>query len=153
MRLNDFIERIHLTWSHWIAHFEKFPSIDSEETDQSLTLLLPDRKIYLFNMHAGMQQLWMSSPISGGRHFASSPEEVLVGAITDALPIINSPLNSLKSDDMLGNFYWRDTRNGQIIEDVLNQEFEADHGIQLALTSAQRYPTGSPSSRYGKIMA
>jgi frataxin-like iron-binding protein CyaY len=50
---------------------------------RSLTLLLPDRKIYLFNVHAGMQQLWMSSPISGGRHFASSPEEVLVSPITD----------------------------------------------------------------------
>jgi frataxin len=34
-----------------------------------LTISLPNRKQFIVNKHAPTQQLWLSSPVSGGLHF------------------------------------------------------------------------------------
>ena len=48
---------------------EAYSHLDCEEGQDFLSIDLGDGRVYLFNIHKGMQQLWMSSPFSGGRHF------------------------------------------------------------------------------------
>lgn len=43
--------------------------IDAEFADGVLTVVLPDGKQFLVNRHKPTQQLWLSSPLSGGLHF------------------------------------------------------------------------------------
>jgi frataxin-like iron-binding protein CyaY len=125
MQSRDFIDLVQTTWAHWMVRFQDFTDIDWEETAQSLSVILPDQRIYLFNMHTGMQQLWLSSPISGGRHFTYCA----------AQPTLSTHPCFENSTD-LGPFYWHDTRSNEIIEMVLNAEFKEHHGIDLKLTGA-----------------
>lgn len=100
-----------------MPHLESFSELDCEETGQSLLIKMPDRRVYLFNMHTILQQLWMSSPISGGRHFMATQNH----------PQERSPL------------LWHDTRNHEQIEHVLNQEFARSYAIPLQLSPAIFY--------------
>jgi frataxin-like iron-binding protein CyaY len=112
MHKNFFIEQVQATWDHWLAHLESVSEIDCEDTGQSLLIKMPDHRVYLFNMHTILQQLWMSSPISGGRHF-----------------VVHQ-----KCSDKPSPLHWQDTRNGESIENVLNQEFAAFYQIPLQLS-------------------
>lgn len=40
-----------------------------------LTLELPTGQHYVISKHAPSQQIWLSSPISGGLHFSYNPED------------------------------------------------------------------------------
>lgn len=44
-------------------------AMEVEYADGVITVELPDGKTYIINKHSAMQQIWMSSPISGGVHF------------------------------------------------------------------------------------
>lgn len=44
--------------------------LDAEVEQGSLTLTLPSGKQYVVSKHAPSKQLWLSSPVSGGLHFA-----------------------------------------------------------------------------------
>jgi frataxin-like iron-binding protein CyaY len=114
MESRDFIELVQATWVHWLNHLQDFPQIDCEESTQSLTVVLPDQRVYLFNMHTGLQQLWLSSPFSGGRHFTYCKGKT--------------------GGNGFGPWNWHDTRNNEIIERVLNDEFKIHYGIALHLT-------------------
>ena len=134
----DFILKVQNTWIQWMDVLETIEALDCEETPQSLTILLPSphhdgsnspdwskRPTYLFNQHAGLEQLWMSSPISGGRHFICHPEEQ------------NADTHNLHR---VMFFNWVDTRNGEIIEHVLNQELQRYWGIELQLNHRHKIP-------------
>ena len=55
---------------HHIADLcDLIKGLDYEEDETSLTIELGRGRTYLFNIHNGLHQLWMASPISGGRHF------------------------------------------------------------------------------------
>ena len=129
MQSRDFIELVQATWAHWMIRFQDFSDIDCEETAQSLSVILPDQRIYLFNIHTGMQQLWLSSPISGGRHFIYSAAKTIH-------PIAASFTDTASVRTSLARYSWHDTRNNEIIETVLNNEFKESHGIDLRLTNA-----------------
>lgn len=43
--------------------------LDTELADGVLTILLPSGKQFLVNRHKPSQQIWLSSPLSGGLHF------------------------------------------------------------------------------------
>lgn len=78
-----------------ILFLEKKQLLDYEETPESLTLYLSPHKTYLFNLQAVLEQVWLSSPFSGGRHFTHKKEE------------------------------WIDTRTGEEIFSVLLREIES----------------------------
>ena len=44
--------------------------IDMELAGGILQVALPEGKTYLINKHAASRQIWVSSPLSGGLHFA-----------------------------------------------------------------------------------
>jgi len=48
--------------------------IDMDLDDGALTLTLPDESQYVINKHFPTQQMWLSSPISGGLHFTYNEE-------------------------------------------------------------------------------
>ena len=145
MHTNRFKTLVHSTWEYWQKHLDRFPEIDWEETEESMTILMPDGRKYLFNRHTGMQQLWMASPISGGRHFSLMGQ----GGFSNANP--QDPMQCLHrslmaytghdasahpgaSDDFA---YWTDTRNGESIESVVNKEFASHWNIALDLQPFQ----------------
>lgn len=43
--------------------------LETELADGVLTVMLPGGKQFLVNRHRPTQQLWLSSPLSGGLHF------------------------------------------------------------------------------------
>ena len=65
----SFTDQAQLFLDRLARRIELVPSLDYEDTHESLMLYLPDKRIYLFNIHNGTEQLWLSSPFSGGRHF------------------------------------------------------------------------------------
>lgn len=44
--------------------------LDMELAGGILRIALPEGKTYLINKHAASRQIWVSSPLSGGLHFA-----------------------------------------------------------------------------------
>ena len=87
---------------YMLAHqIESIPGLDYDEAEHALTIHLPDQRVYLFNIHQGMEQLWLSSPFSGGRHF------------------------------YYHNSCWLDTRTGDARLSVLKQEILTHYQISL----------------------
>jgi len=128
MDTHEFIERIQHTWIQWMHSLENIHALDCEETAQSLSIILPNHKTYLFNQHSGLQQLWMSSPISGGRHFVSrieDPKNLDENACAQTKPMF---------------FNWVDTRSHKIIESYLNEEFQKYWNIDLNLNHRHAVP-------------
>jgi len=70
--------------------------LDVELREGVLTVELPDGRQILANRHAPTRQIWLSSPLSGARHFAGD-----------------------------GRGGWRDTRDGRALADVLVEDFAA----------------------------
>jgi frataxin-like iron-binding protein CyaY len=143
MHTNHFKSLVQSTWAYWQQHLDRFPEIDWEETEESMTILMPDGRKYLFNRHTGMQQLWMASPISGGRHFAmmghgdcSRPQihgQDSTQCLQRSLLAYSGHGGDAPShQDTSGNkVYWTDTRNGEIIESVVNAEFTSHWNMIL----------------------
>jgi frataxin len=72
-------------------------AIDLE--DGVLRLEMPDGRVFLFNRHSPLKQLWLSSPLSGAWHFTYAPFV----------------------DKKIGD--WRSTRGDKIsLYDLLNRE-------------------------------
>ncbi len=69
--------------------------VELEESSMGLKIILPDQKIYVIHGHLDLQQLWVSSPLSGGWHFVLDP--------------------------ILGQ--WKDTRGHQTLEEFFLKEF------------------------------
>lgn len=138
----DFTALVQGTWIHWMGTLEKIKEIDCEETQQSLSIILPDGRVYLFNIHSGMRQLWMSSPVSGGHHFVFSQgnrdEETALGdtlnALVPSLSMEKQEGVTLEKEGCGQNFYWCNTRTHEAVEDILNREFLEKYGISLNLT-------------------
>ena len=148
MHTNHFKSLVQSTWAYWQQHIDRFPEIDWEETEESMTILLPDRRKYLFNRHTGMQQLWMASPISGGRHFSLRGQENSLACkphrqdhgqclhralIAHTLQDSDDIDKAEHTDASLHSAYWTDTRNGDIVELVLNAEFSSQWDLALHL--------------------
>ena len=70
MTSDDFHSHIHLFFDKLSKVLEPLSRIDYDEMPGFFMVTLPDTRVYLFNIYEPLQQLWMSSPISGGRHFA-----------------------------------------------------------------------------------
>ncbi len=51
--------------------------IDSDFHDGVINIVLPDGQEFVINKHSPTQQIWMSSPNSGARHFVYNEEENL----------------------------------------------------------------------------
>lgn len=67
--MDSFIDRA-TDCMHYIADMcDKIPGTDYEDDRDSLTIHFTNGYTYLFNIHKGLQQLWVASPFSGGRHF------------------------------------------------------------------------------------
>ena len=126
---HDFISRVQRTWVQWMNALETLDTLDCEETAQSFSIILPNHKIYLFNQHTGLQQLWMSSPISGGRHFVCR---------THGSSVDPEDTACTQKDGMF--FNWVDTRNHKIIESYLNEEFKKYWNIDLHLDHRHAVP-------------
>ncbi len=84
---------------HIAQQVETISCLDYDEAEHSLTIHLPDQRVYLFNIHQGMEQVWLSSPFSGGRHF-----------------FYQAPS-------------WMDTRSGEDLLTVLKTELETQYHI------------------------
>ena len=52
-----------------IQFLEKNTELDWEETENSLSIQFPDQSVFLLNLYAPMEQIWISYPTLGGRHF------------------------------------------------------------------------------------
>ena len=150
MRTNHFKSLVQSTWAYWQQHIDRFPEIDWEETQESMTILMPDGRKYLFNRHTGMQQLWMASPISGGRHFSMMTQGVGSETIADGQAdgqCVRPPFIAHTGSDEVNQTdyprasgcpaYWTDTRNGEIIESVMNTELASHWNIALDLQPFQ----------------
>ena len=145
MHTNRFKPLVHSTWAYWQQHLDRFPEIDWEETEESMTILMPDGRKYLFNRHSGMQQLWMASPISGGRHFSLMGQgDFSAPNPQDHRQCLHRSVMAYTGHDTSahpgasGNFaYWTDTRNGEIIESVVNEECSSHWNIVLDLQPFQ----------------
>ena len=154
MSIHYFTRCIQSTWQHWQKTIEVLPALDWEESPESLTIIMPDGRKYLFNQHTGMQQLWMASPISGGRHFSltqkASPSTHCVQNLSytsghssafstqkiHTPEWIQSNQETTHNQDnvnhaMDSNRYWMDTRNQEIIETILNNEFSKNWDVDL----------------------
>lgn len=85
----------------WVHTLEQVPheDVDYDDTQDAITVRMPDGRVYVVHIHFTMQQIWVSSPVSGGRHFAWH-EGV-----------------------------WMDTRNGQDLWDMWAQEWREAFGI------------------------
>ena len=84
---------------HVAQQIETIDRLDYDETEHSLTIHLPDQRVYLFNIHQGMEQVWLSSPFSGGRHFSYQMPS------------------------------WSDTRSGEDLLTVLKTELQTHYHI------------------------
>lgn len=75
--------------------------LETELSDGILTATLPSGKQFLVNRHKPSQQLWLSSPLSGGLHFdyndASQSWELANGSRLDTL--LRAELETLLSED------------------------------------------------------
>lgn len=80
---------------------QRLAHVDYDETPESFLMTLPDGRIYLFNAYKPLEQLWMSSPISGGRHFIYKEGQ------------------------------WVDTRNTESIWEILTKELRQAYGYEL----------------------
>lgn len=50
-------------------------TLDTDFIDGVLTIILPDGGEYVINKHDASAQIWVSSPISGARHFSYDNDE------------------------------------------------------------------------------
>ena len=90
----SFLEKI-------MGELDKIQILDYDDSPESLTVVLPDQRVYLFNIHQPLSQLWVSSPFSGGRHFSYLAP------------------------------HWTDTRNGEQLSAVLKKEWGVFFHLQL----------------------
>jgi|GEM_PF-3798786 len=146
MHTNHFKSLVQSTWAYWQQRIERFPEIDWEETAESMTILMPDGRKYLFNRHTGMQQLWMASPISGGRHFSMMTQGIGSATIADDQCVRPSFITHTGFDAFHQTeyprasgclAYWTDTRNREIIESVMNTELASHWNMVLDLQPFQ----------------
>lgn len=50
-------------------------ALEIDLIDGTLTIELPDAKQYVISKHEASEQIWLSSPISGGSHFSYDEED------------------------------------------------------------------------------
>ena len=77
MEKNDFIQYVHDTFQHLLDCLEEQLGDESEIEVQetSLQITLSSGKTWLLNRHAPRQEIWLSSPITGGIHFRFDPKQ------------------------------------------------------------------------------
>lgn len=49
--------------------------LDVDATGDSLSIEFPDGSKYLINIHASSNEIWVSSPLTGGSHFSYDDDE------------------------------------------------------------------------------
>ena len=81
--------------------------IDVEMNNGVLTVELEDGRTFVLNKHAPMQQIWLSSPLSGASHYGYDDASSL----------------------------WQSTRDTRELTSTLTDDF-AQAGVQLALTTS-----------------
>lgn len=53
-----------------VSHIEaQVPDCIHDQTEGRLTLTLPDNSCYLLHQNNVLQQIWLSSPVSGAHHY------------------------------------------------------------------------------------
>lgn len=93
-----FVEHVSHLIEELIAEFSPLESYGldlDDETSTSLRIRLPDGKTYIIGPYEPLEQVWVSSPFSGGRHFT------------------------------LYRGHWQDTRCGADLKQVLQSELAA----------------------------
>jgi len=56
-------------------HIEStYPDFDVDLGQDSLSIAISDKTIFLITINNSAQQIWLSSPVSGGHHFFHSPQ-------------------------------------------------------------------------------
>ena len=89
-----FLEEVRVFFTRFMTKLDVIGVLDYDEEEDSVVVYLPDKRTYLLCIHKGMQQIWLSSPFSGGRHFHYISSQ------------------------------WLDTRNGQELLSVFVQEVQ-----------------------------
>lgn len=101
-------------------------SIDFDDGHDFLRLIMPDQRVYLFNVHRGIQQLWLSSPISGGHHFVWTNINPMEGAETS---VCQSEHKTKVVAAQIAVQGWQDTRGRASLMTLMAQEWQAVFGL------------------------
>ena len=99
--MESFIDRATDCMDYIADMCDEISGTDYEDDRDSLTIHFGHGYTYLFNIHKGLEQLWVSSPISGGRHF-----------------VWCQSLHEKKDP-----YPWIDTRNQEYLMHVLDKEW------------------------------
>ncbi|ETZ07422.1 frataxin-like protein [Holospora obtusa F1] len=58
-----------------VYDLESFLNWDINEREEALEIKIPEiSSVYLIHQHNALEQIWLSSPISGGWHFVFNPK-------------------------------------------------------------------------------
>jgi frataxin len=104
MKESDF----HRLADHWLTtaadvleEADASGSLDVEYQNGALTVICPSKKTFVISKHAPTQQLWLSSPISGGLHFSYTDSHWALadGRILDTL--LSKELQALAGIDII----------------------------------------------------
>lgn len=66
------LERIH----EGLEEADSGYSLDMDVSDSILSVELPSGDNYVINIHHASEQIWVSSPVSGGSHFSYSSDDL-----------------------------------------------------------------------------
>ncbi len=74
--------------------------LDAELLNGVLTVDLPGGRQYLVSKHAPSRQIWVSSPVSGGLHFAAGENGWVLGNGAELGALVESELAYLAGRDI-----------------------------------------------------
>lgn len=116
-----FVDLVHQWWDAWWKHLDMYPDLECDVTSTAFTIVMPNTRVYLFNLHERLEQMWLSSPISGGHHFVYH------------MTIDQSPDGAVKPTTVLPKPWgqWLDTRTNQRLQDMVMQEWRDHYAIDV----------------------
>lgn len=68
-----FLNRAYACFAVILQQLEAISCADYEDSQDAISIKTMQGRTYLLNIHKGMQQIWISSPLSGGNHFNYFP--------------------------------------------------------------------------------
>lgn len=96
----DFIEKAEELLQHILTAIEEADSnfeLDVDSTGDSISIEFQDGSTLLINTHTSTDEIWVSSPISGGSHFSYDENEEIWkdSSDTDLLELVTQELEEL----------------------------------------------------------
>ncbi len=114
----DFLTLVHQWWDVWWNHLDSQSELECDVTQISLTIGMPNGRVYLFNIHERMEQMWLSSPVSGGHHFTYQ-----------LVPVADAQSPGFPCPQPYG--HWIDTRAQKRLQDMIMQEWQEHYAIHI----------------------